>query len=413
MTRLNKTKLAVCFIWLSVGVVFSDELRPLKTSANRFPFFDIPKSTNNPNSINNEGFLPFDSKGALRLNFDLLFFDIADKRYPLNLQYSKDSRLSRLLPAGWYIPMLDSYVVMQDSNTVSAALPNGDTRNISLDSNGKLSSYSGDVSGQVSGRNVNFESRDGRFQFQDGLLTRWQTDGGDLEWVYIDGRVSEILSEGKSVLKVSVLKDGGEGGINLRSEGSKCLVKFSDIEELSSEYLRLRGIVGAGMVTAIEREGEKLNIDYENIRRGLNEMRFTSDDLEADISVDDDWYVKSVNSFSVKVDYPDSTTKIPSIKLVAENDEFLIQNAMAFSDAREVKFLSDGSKEIRYYTITVNGARVRKIEIESPNGSVRESYSAQYNESGKLLRYYEEGLEKRIVGEWIEVWKDGKFIYKY
>lgn len=276
-----------------------------------------------------------------------------------------------------------------------------------------MSSYSGDVSGQVSGRNVNFESRDGRFQFQDGLLTRWQTDGGDLEWVYIDGRVSEILSEGKSVLKVSVLKDGGEGGINLRSEGSKCLVKFSDIEELSSEYLRLRGIVGAGMVTAIEREGEKLNIDYENIRRGLNEMRFTSDDLEADISVDDDWYVKSVNSFSVKVDYPDSTTKIPSIKLVAENDEFLIQNAMAFSDAREVKFLSDGSKEIRYYTITVNGARVRKIEIESPNGSVRESYSAQYNESGKLLRYYEEGLEKRIVGEWIEVWKDGKFIYKY
>lgn len=75
-----------------------------------------------------------------------------------------------------------------------------------------MSSYSGDVSGQVSGRNVNFESRDGRFQFQDGLLTRWQTDGGDLEWVYIDGRVSEILSEGKSVLKVSVLKDGGEGG---------------------------------------------------------------------------------------------------------------------------------------------------------------------------------------------------------
>lgn len=163
----------------------------------------------NPFGDSKIDFLPFDALGNLLLRIPIGKVSSKEFNLPLDLQFSITGRSSSDLPAGWSVPLLNSYLILEDSNVASVMLPGGEQTRLRLSSDGQLSSYNEKITGVVKGNQVFLSSAHGEFVFEKGLIKKWTRGGNVIEWKYSESSVTEIYENSRRVAQCEIEGRGG------------------------------------------------------------------------------------------------------------------------------------------------------------------------------------------------------------
>lgn len=141
---------------------------------------------------------------------------------PLRFHFSsqQDRVVSGILGHGWWVPCLESAVIQVDEANLRVLLLGGKSVYLRRTSENSFESRCGNWVGDLSGDEFVVSGRGWLLDYKDGKLRSSTTPAGSqLVWVYQGREVSELLSNGETVVKVMRGNEGEVSGIQLQGGG--------------------------------------------------------------------------------------------------------------------------------------------------------------------------------------------------